>query len=144
LKPLAFAFLVSTTALAQVGPLPEVDRSKIEYKSVADALEGLRAKSGVDISIQGGWTIAHEASRHALWSFTPSAHPVHPTVVKRTVIERDGQVFIDMDVICQARKEPCDALVREFIQLNDGMRAEMAAKAQPVAPADSPAARARR
>lgn len=103
---------------ARAEPLPEVERSKIEYKSPAEALAALRSKPGIEISVQGGWTIAYEPASHVIWSFAPEKHASYPSVVKRAIVEKDGAVFVDMAVKCKASKDVCDDLVREFIQLN--------------------------
>lgn len=113
---------VSVGASAQNNPLPETQQSNIEYRSVADALAGLRSKPGTEMSVQGNWTIAYESAAHVIWSFAPKDHPAYPAVVKRAVVERDGKTMIDMGVICQASKSACDGLVREFIQMNENMR----------------------
>jgi hypothetical protein len=112
-----------------VAPLPEVERSNIEYKSPAEALEALRSKPGVEISVQGGWTIAYEATSHVIWSFAPEKHASYPSVVKRAIVEKDGIVYLKMDVKCKASKDACDELVREFTQLNEIMRASIQADA---------------
>jgi hypothetical protein len=115
-------FALCTCASVQAAPLPEVERSTIEYKSPAEALEALRSKPGVEISVQGGWTIAYEPALHVIWSFAPKRHASYPSVVKRSIVEKDGTVFVKMDVKCKASKDVCDDLVREFIQLNEAMR----------------------
>ncbi|WP_431479197.1 hypothetical protein [Massilia eburnea] len=115
------AACITVSALAD--PLPEIDRSNIEYKSPAEALQTLRSKPGVELSVQGGWTIAYEPSLHVIWSFAPEQHASYPSVVKRAIVEENGTVFVKMDVKCKASKEACDDLVREFIQLNEAMRA---------------------
>ena len=123
MKRLAIVMLfLSVAANAQNNPLPEAQQSNIEYRSVAEALAGLRAKPGTEMSVQGNWTIAYESATHVIWSFAPEGHPAHPAVVKRAVVEREGKTMIDMDVICQATKSACDGLVREFIQMNENMR----------------------
>lgn len=48
---LALFFAVCTCAGVQAATLPEVERSTIEYKSPAEALEALRSKRGVEISV---------------------------------------------------------------------------------------------
>lgn len=68
----------------------------IGYPSVAAALKDLKVRSDVDISDQGGWTIISDRASGALWSFTPPTHPAHPAAVKRTVVEKDGSIFIEM------------------------------------------------
>jgi hypothetical protein len=45
--------------------------SGTEYPSVSSALDGLRAKDGVKISVQSGWVVIDDRSTLGLWSFTP-------------------------------------------------------------------------
>jgi len=118
--------VTATAIYAQLppGPLPE-SNSSIGYSSVAEALSALKGKAGAQVREQDGWTIVADRESdtvQALWSFTPPGHPAHPAVVKRIVAERDGRVFLDMKVLCQAAKEPCDQLVREFQALNDRLQ----------------------
>lgn len=99
--------------------------SGIGYPSVAAALDALKARNGVKISVQGGWTIVDDPSEKALWSFAPSDHPAFPAAVKRSTVERDGGVFIDMRALCQATKLACDKLMAEFQELNERMRRDL-------------------
>lgn len=123
MKRLAIVMMfASGAANAQNNSLPETQQSVIEYRSVAEALAGLRSKPGTEMSVQGKWTIAYESAAHVIWSFAPEDHPAYPAVVKRAVVVRDGKTMIDMGVICQASKSACDGLVREFIQMNENMR----------------------
>jgi hypothetical protein len=100
-------------------------QSSIGYPSVAAALDALRAKSNVRISVQGGWTIVDDREDHSIWSFTPSSHPAHPAAVKRTVVEKNGAIYIEMSALCQASKSECDKLIAEFKALNEQMRKSM-------------------
>ena len=112
-------------------PLPEVASSNIGYPTVQAALAGLKAKPSAQIQVQGGWTIVadeKDPQGFALWSFTPEGHPAYPAVVKRTVVVKDGGTQIEMGVLCQATKAPCDQLVRDFIDLNERMKADINAK----------------
>jgi hypothetical protein len=121
MKRLVLALFVCISANAQVSPLPETPDSGIEYKSVAEALESLRAKPNVEISVQGTWTIVEETANYTLWSFAPKGHAAYPAVVKRQVVQKDGMVSIKTGVICEATKTACDALVREFMQMNENL-----------------------
>jgi hypothetical protein len=98
----------------------------IGYPSVAAALEALKARGDVAISEQGGWTIADDKPRHTIWSFTPPGHPAFPAAVKRMLVEENGQVAIRMNVLCQAAKQSCDALVEEFRSMNNALAQALA------------------
>jgi hypothetical protein len=121
MKRFVLALFVCISANAQVSPLPEAPDSGIEYKSVAEALKALRARPNVEISVQGDWTIVDEPANYTLWSFAPKGHAAYPAVVKRHVVQKDGVVSIKTDVICEATKTACDALVREFMQMNENV-----------------------
>lgn len=102
----------------------------VGYPTVAAALEALRGRTDVSISVQGGWTIVDDRSTNTLWSFTPSVHPAHPAAVKRTLVSRDGALFIDMAALCEATKAACDRLMTEFKELNERMSQSMRGPAQ--------------
>jgi hypothetical protein len=120
---LATALLIFVAGFSRAGeaPLQESPGSSIGYRSVSEALAALRANPNISETDQGGWTILADRTSNTLWSFTPSSHPAHPAAVRRQAVERDGTVYIQMNVLCQATKEPCDQLVRDFEQLNEQM-----------------------
>lgn len=97
----------------------------VGYPTVAAALDALKARGDVSISVQGGWTIAEDQAAHVIWSFTPPDHPAHPAVVRRALVQKDGALNMDMTALCQASKEACDKLMGEFKALNARMSAEM-------------------
>ena len=138
--------VIATAALSALGqsavatPLPEASHSSIGYSTVGAALTELRAKPGVDIREQQGWIIISDkkSGNSVLWSFTPPGHPAHPSAVKRIVTEKDGTVYIEMKVLCQAEKTPCDALVREFQGLNDRIKEELQNKTSQSRPTNQP------
>ena len=104
------------------------------YSSVPEALASLKGKPGVNVSTTkpDGWVIITEpAPAFAVWSFTPEAHYAHPAVVRRvTKQDPTGGVGVEMTALCQAEKEPCDRLIREFQQLNERMREQVRARTQ--------------
>lgn len=106
--------MIPFTAFAQAG-------RGIGYPTVAAALTALKARSDVDISVQGGWTIVDDKPANAVWSFTPAHHPAHPAVVRRAVVSRGGAAVMDMTALCQASKAACDKLMDEFNELNARM-----------------------
>src|SRR5262245_14446574 len=108
-----------TSPIPKAGPLAEASESGIGYKSVAEALSALTANPKVTITDENGWKIAREDL--SIWSFAPMGHPAYPAVVKRSLLEKDGALVIDMRVLCEAAKDPCDALVRDFEALNGRM-----------------------
>jgi hypothetical protein len=119
LKQLAMMILfVSASATGQISSLPEA-KSNIEYKTVSDALAGLRAKAGTEFSVQSNWTIVVEPSLRVIWSFAPEGHPTYPSVIKRSFVEREGRTFVDMGVMCNGTKSACDVLVHDFFKLNE-------------------------
>ena len=104
--------LVAPVALAQ-------QERGIGYPTVAAALEALKARSDVKISVQGGWTIVEDRAASTYWSFTPPGHPAYPAAVKRTVVQRDGAFAIDLTALCEAQKAACDKLVADFQAMNE-------------------------
>ncbi|WP_192312345.1 molecular chaperone DnaJ [Pseudoxanthomonas sp. PXM02] len=114
---------ISAAAFAQ--DIAESPDSDIGYASPEAALEALRNKPGVTLKEQNDWVVLNDRETLTLWSITTAQHPAHPTAVKRAVLEKDGGVYLDMQVKCGASKAVCDEVVRQFQQLNDGIRKSM-------------------
>ena len=128
---------VASLALAQRAPLAESPRNPIEYASPGAALEALRADSAIRFETHEGWVVAHDEAKKAIWTFAPKGDPAYPAVVKRSLVEHDGQVMIATAIQCGASKAVCDDFVRKFIRLNQEM-----ARAVQRQQAESPAASA--
>jgi hypothetical protein len=109
-------------------PLPEAEQNTIGYPTVAAALADLKAKAGVRIYTQDGWTVAEDIASSTFWSFPPEGHPAYPSAVKRQVTTQEGNTNLSMSVRCEADKKPCDDLVRAFQALNQRMTEEIRRK----------------
>ncbi len=74
-----------------------------------------------------GWEIVDvaEGSNKGIWTFAPNSHASFPSVVKRQVLERNGQLFVAMDVLCGGSKSACDQYVAEFAAMNEQMAKEL-------------------
>jgi hypothetical protein len=88
-------------------------------------LDALRAKSGVKVSVQSGWTVIEDQSTLSLWSFAPQGHPAYPAAVHRKVVQDGNGIFIRMNVLCEASKPACDALATEFQKLDGQVRDDL-------------------
>jgi hypothetical protein len=115
LLPTLCLLLTSIAAVAQ-------STDAIPYPTVAAALESLRAKSGVEVSNQNGFTVITEPATYTLWTFTPAGHPAHPTVVRRQMVREGDDIISRMQVKCEAAKPACDKLAAEFKALDDQIR----------------------
>ncbi len=101
--------------------------NSIGYPSVAAALDALKARADVTVTLQEGWTIADDKANSALWSFAPQWHPAYPAVVRRTVVNANGQPEIKMHTLCHGAREACEALGEEFRRVNAALQAALAA-----------------
>src|SRR5260221_7853769 len=119
-------------------PYAAYGQAGVGYPSVAAALDALKARNDVRISVQGGWTIVDDPRDGSLWSFTPPNHPAHPAVVKRNPVQKDGSMFIQMRALCQADKAACDKLMAEFQELNSKIAADIQRRSQSPKAAWSP------
>ncbi len=131
-RPFALTRHEVTMALDQdtSEPLPESKDSSIGYASVDAARKALSARSDVDIrTAEGGWTIISVPKENTVWTFTPENHPAHPAAIKRAPFEKEGMIYLDTNVLCQAKKTVCDALVRDFVALNERVEQQMKERA---------------
>lgn len=115
---------ILTLLVAPLGALAQEGRG-IGYPTVKAALEALSARSDVNTSVQGDWTIIEDRSANTFWSFTPPNHPAYPAAVKRTIVSHGGGISIEMTALCQASKAACDKLMEEFKELNERMSQSM-------------------
>lgn len=99
----------------------------IGYATVGEALSQLKQHPDASVSIQSGWIIIEmkhpgkTVSENAVWSFTPPQHYAHPSVIKRRILEEEGDLFVDMQALCHAEKHACESLMDAFSQLNDNL-----------------------
>lgn len=96
---------VIAVATAHGGAHAQNQSSSIGYPSVEAARQALASRPGVRTVEQQGWFIVEDPTDLTIWSFTPAKHEAHPAVVKRTVIQKDGKVVVQMNVLCSASKE---------------------------------------
>ena len=102
--------------------------SDIGFSSVTEALETVEKQPGARINTTepDNWTIVNintHGGGMEQWSFAPKGHFAYPAVAKRTLrVGVDGQVYLDSAFLCEARKEPCDRLAKEFEALNEQIR----------------------
>lgn len=113
LLPVASVSLLSATAGVTAD-----QPAAIDYATVGAALQALRADPNARFEMQQQWTVVanSEADQPVQWFFTPPAHPAHPSVIKRTAVERGGQGFIEVAVLCQVEQAECERLLDDFRQ----------------------------
>jgi hypothetical protein len=56
-----------------------------------------------------------------LWTFTLPAHPAHPAVVCRRILERRGLLEVPTTIQCNGAQAACAKLKSDFDVLNDRM-----------------------
>ena len=96
------------------------NESFIKYPSVAKALEKLQSNPSASISHQDGWTVISlkEDGNPVFWYFAPEDHAVHPAMIKKTIIEKEGEKESVIVSFCQAPKQKCDKFTEQFKSLN--------------------------
>lgn len=119
---LFFSLILSSPICAEE---PETKYS-IGYPTVEEALKDLRSRPDLSdrIVVRRGWThvVIEHGRDKTLWSFTPETHPAYPAAIKREILNKDGTVYIRMNILCEADKHECDALVEEYEQVNVNVR----------------------
>jgi hypothetical protein len=108
--------ILSAPLAAQTSKTPQ------EFESIPDAYAALVAEPGATITKhENGWeTVAvPEGDYEGAWSFAPQNHPAYPSVVKRKLINSQGNLYVDTKVRCGAPKTACNQLVLDFRKLDD-------------------------
>ena len=98
-----------------------VAENSIDFESIDEALAALEANPKATLTEHEGWKVFNvkENGVYNLWSFTPAFHSAHPSVVRRSIFKKNGELFIDMDAICVSTKIFCDALMEDFKAINE-------------------------
>ena len=114
--------LLQSLAFAQELPKPigespqSIGESPIGYATVQEAFDALVAVPSAVQSEYEGWISFNQKvdGRYIIWSFTPQDHLVHPTAVRREIVNNDGDVSIFMAVMCHSSRFDCDQLIEQF------------------------------
>ena len=95
--------------------------SPIGYETVEQAFKALQADPTAGMQEYEGWTMFSQKANgvYILWSFTPEFHPANPSVVRRKIAKKNGQLNISMDARCHSEKEHCDQLIEQFKHINE-------------------------
>ncbi|MFA9418577.1 MAG: molecular chaperone DnaJ [Gammaproteobacteria bacterium] len=103
------------------------DQSAIGYATVEEAYAALGADPSAALTEYGGWSIFNVKAdgKYILWSFTPEKHSAHPSVIRRDIVKKDGEIFINMNALCHAEKASCDTLIEEFRLINENIKNNM-------------------
>lgn len=117
---LAFA---STSALAE----PE---SGVGYPTVQLAVSALRADPEAKGGLQNGWYVIYveKGINEGIWHLTSQQHSAHPSAVRRLLKDKDGQLFIDMRILCGGEKTVCDQLADDSRKMNEQIASDVKAK----------------
>jgi hypothetical protein len=96
-------------AFGQIAEAPaQRPKTSIEYSTIDEAIEALRAKPGVTFRDQEGWSVAEDLEGLTVWLFTPPGHPAYPSMVKRTIVNRVDGAHFETAIRCFASKAVCD------------------------------------
>jgi hypothetical protein len=122
--------LGSVAFAAEPAPL-YVDRTKpveicgLSASSLDQVANVLVEKGGVREAAGDQKFLAYESlDRTHIWTFTRLGHAAHPAVVCRELKEGAGGLEVNMQFVCGRNPAPCAALYREFVELNEQMRAK--------------------
>lgn len=99
----------------------------VGYATVEAAHRALEQDESASSTEYEGWLIFNQKldGKYILWSFTPMLHPANPSVVKREIVSRDQEIFIEMSALCESEKEQCDKLIEEFKLVNEHIRVNL-------------------
>lgn len=111
-------------SLTSIVSAEEGERYSIHYNTVEEALAALENNPDATLTEHEGWQVFNvkEDGFYILWSFTTTEHPAHPAVVKRSIMKKDGELFIAMDALCHSVQIFCDSLIEDFKLINEAIK----------------------
>jgi len=119
---LALALLVQASASA---PASEKLDCKPGYEATLAALrQAPDARTGTPPPGAPFGVIEHSASR-TLYTYTLPGAAGHPAIVRRQIVQRGGQVDLDMSACGWGDKTGFDTLMKQFHELNEQMKASL-------------------
>lgn len=126
MRPVLALALLLTAAPLQAQPVPEGIHSLEQGPpdlcgTTAPDIPALEAALAARLpSLPGNerYVAYEDAPNLRIWTFTTAAHPAHPAVACRSVVEENGNVATRTEISCHSTRASCDALYREFDELN--------------------------
>lgn len=120
--------LVALLYIPALGAQQLAEPSPIGYATIEEAFNSLKADPGAGMKEHEGWTIFNQKvdGKYVLWSFTPPDHPAHPSVIRREVVKKEGEIFIKMDALCDSNQLDCDLLIEQFKGINERIKLKWA------------------
>lgn len=130
---LAAAGLLLLVALFPVGVLAQAQVTDAlcgKDKGTPEALQATVAKDSnvKEMRRSESFVALENGSDGTLWTFTLPAHPAHPAVICRRVMERRGMLEIPMTVQCNGAEAACAKLRSDFDVLNERMIVDLYSK----------------
>jgi hypothetical protein len=117
-------FLIALLYLPALAAQQATEPSPIGYATIEEAFETLKADPGAGMKEHEGWTMFNQKAdgKYILWSFTPVGHPAYPAVIRREVVRKGDEVFINMDALCHSNQLDCDLLIEQFKKINERIK----------------------
>jgi hypothetical protein len=128
--PFLLALLGSAALAAEPAPF-YVDRTKpvdicgLHAPALDQVANALVERGGVREAAGNEKFVAYEHLDFThIWTFTRPSHPAHPAVVCRELKDGGAGLAVDMQFVCGGAPDACAALYREFVHLNEEMKAK--------------------
>ena len=135
---LAAAALASSQSSLSAQPVPEGIHREGDGRADlcgrrADSVAALQVQIAAQFPPAPGddrYLAYYDEANSRFWNFTTEAHSAHPAAACRTLVQRDGSWFVEGEISCLNSRANCDALYREFEELNGAMRRALEARTE--------------
>ena len=98
------------------------------YTTVRDAYKNLMQKTNVEpLPSDELYESYRDAQTKDIWSFTREKHEAYPAAICRKLVTENERLVIEMQILCQADKKPCDQLTKDFNKLHQTIRENISA-----------------
>lgn len=122
---LSMKLFLAITSIFLLFNVTHANDNAIGFDTVESAHQALDSDPDAVLTEYEGWKVYKKKldGTYELWSFTPFVHAANPTVVKRTIQQKGGELTIVMSALCEAATNVCDDLIEDFKEINRNIKA---------------------
>ena len=89
--------------------------------SAVDFERTIKSLPGVTVLPSDDSIVSYFDVNHVIWNFSTTGSFAYPSVACRRVIDLDGNIRVETQLICNASQDACDRLAAAYVKLDKEM-----------------------